>query len=125
MIQLKRDAIEAGGQSEDTVDDVLELEVGAQLFFVEVVLGLAKAFGIVGKVPGHEFKGLALFLAGFLTDGFHIAFCCGKVAVKQFVVQVVDVLDILGHTFLEDVVGKILVAQQLCDAQSEVDDLPY
>ncbi len=52
------DAEELGGGVEDTVfEDAIELEVGLDGLFIEVVLGFADLFGVEVPVPGLELEG--------------------------------------------------------------------
>ena len=57
-ILAEGDAIEACGQSEDTLLHFRELEVGAKHFAVDIELALLQFVGIVGEVPGHEALGV-------------------------------------------------------------------
>ena len=51
---LEGEAEQAAGDVEGGGDDVLELQIGLQLAFVEIELGLAPALGIVAPVPRGE-----------------------------------------------------------------------
>src|SRR5690349_18363350 len=60
---MEGDAVKPVGGEEDTViEDAVELKIGLELAFIEIVLRLAQLLGIEIPVPGLELKALAAAL---------------------------------------------------------------
>ena len=57
---LEGDAIEAGGETEHALDDILELEIGAQHLCVEVETLHLELVGIIAEVPRLKLEVVAL-----------------------------------------------------------------
>ena len=54
LVLLERDAVQAVGQSEDAVDDLVQLEVGPQHLRVDVELLHLQLVRVEASVPGHK-----------------------------------------------------------------------
>ena len=113
------------GQLEHAAEDLVEREPGAELFGVEVILGAALFFRPVGDLPRLKkirsavlsVGAVLLELDGFFFEGWTNAF-----------VQVVDEFQSgaagAGHALLEDLVGKMRLAEELGLFMAEGENLP-
>ncbi len=71
---LEGDSVKPGRGVKDAVDqDVIQLEVGLDLRFVESVTRLPDLFGIKGPVPGSELEAALFLIDQFLHVGRFLA----------------------------------------------------
>ena len=100
------------GEEDAVVQDAVELEVGAHLGLVDVVLRLAHLFGVEVPVRGGE-REAALRRVDLLLDPGRLAARLGGRRGDEVVHQLVRVLGRLRHLVVEDVVRVGLEAEQL------------
>ena len=55
------DAVEPADDGEHPFDHLVEWKVRPQLFFVEIVAGLAKLFGIIANIPRLQLRSVSAF----------------------------------------------------------------
>ena len=121
LVLLERDAIQAVCQSEDAVDDLVQLEVGTQHLGIYIIFLQFQLVRIEGGVPGLHL--LALALPSLLGKAFQFALlfqCSGTVGIYQVVEQTVDTLHIARHAVFQHIVGIGLESQQLCYLAAQV-----
>lgn len=101
------------GNFEHAVQDLVDGEVGAELFFVEVEEFFAAFFGPVGEFPGLEVgDGLIGFLSFVIFEVFNF-FLEGF---KDALVEVFDEFEGIGagfgHASFEGEVSEVIVAEE-------------
>ena len=77
LTQVEGDAIETGGQSEDTLLDAAQFEVGPQHLGIDVIAFHLEQVTVVGEVPGHEAEVLPLAAPGQCLHLSHLLACHG------------------------------------------------
>ena len=109
---LERDPVELLHREEQAVaEHALELEVRAHLRFVEVVLGLADLFGVVGPVPAGDGE-VAAFGLDLRLDVGRFALHVGHHRRHQVVEHLVDRVRRLGHLVVEREGGGVRESEQ-------------
>ena len=106
------------GKAKYTVDDILQLEVGLQHLVVHVEQRRFVLFRIVGEIP--TLDGLVKAQSG--GEGlkfFHLLLRHRKRVLQQLVLEVIDVLLVFGHPFLQHVGSIGTVSEQLGDGVSQ------
>ena len=120
LVLLEGDAIEAVGQSEDTVDDPRQLEIRSQHLGIDVVFLQLELVRIKPLVPLAHLEVLAFHFLGHVFQLFVFFDCRGLVGIDEVVEQVIYVLHLRGHAVLQHIVGKRAVAKQLCHLAAQV-----
>ena len=113
------------GEGEHASENLIEREVGTELFLIEVELGLPLLFGPIRDLPGlEEVRGFVLSIgAEFLQlDGFT------REGIFDAGMEVLDETERaaagLGHAVREDVIGEIRAAHDLRLFMAEAEDFP-
>ena len=109
------------GNIEDTFEDVVDLEIFGNLFFVDGIFGCLGAAGIEHVVPALRLAGQSVF--------FHLDADVGKFLVGLFdcrspdgVEQVIDIFLVFGHTVFQYLFGAVLVAEQFGAFEAQLDE---
>ena len=122
LILLERYAIELVGQSEDALNDVVELEIRAEHLCVEVVFLHLQLMRIIGEIPWLQFKVVAFELLCLVLNSLYFFNGRGLVSINEIVEQLIHILDIAGHAMLEHIVGKRVITEELSYLPSQVHD---
>lgn len=109
---------------EHALDDLVDGEVGAEFFFIEVEEVFTLFFSPVGDFPGLEVvEGLTCFLGFVFFEFFDFV-------LERFLDALVEVFDELegvgagfGHAPFEGEVGEIFVSKEGCFFLAELEDL--
>ena len=110
---LEAQAVElVGGEEHAVGEHIVQLEVRAQLRFIELVLGLAHLLGVVGPVPGGELEAALLGVDQLLHVGCLLP-GVGHGRRGEVIQQLVHRRGGLGGLVLQHVAGVVGVAQQL------------
>ena len=119
LVLLERYAIQTVRQSEDAVDDVPQLKVGPEHFSVQIVFLHLQLVRIEPRIPRfhlvHIFVCQFAQLVAFLNSR-------GLVGINQVVQQAIDAAGIRCHAALQHIVGIGLVAQQLGNFATQIDE---
>ena len=110
------------GQAKDTVDDLVELEVRAQHLRVDIIVLHLQLMGIIGEVPRLKLEVIAFELACFFTNSLHLLFSGRLVGINEVVEKLIDILHAARHAVFHHIVGKGVVAQELCLLTPVVDE---
>ena len=117
--RLELQAIELRSHTERTAAHVAQLEVRLDLFLVEGILGFAEFLGVEPPVPGLEFLAREIGVEEFLELG-SFAFGCYERRCPHGLQERIDSLAVLSHAVLEDIVGRIVVAEELGALDTEL-----
>ena len=120
LVFLECYAVEPCCQTEDTLYDVVDLEIRAQHLRVEVVLLQLQLMRIERAIPRHHLEVAAFHFLCQCLHGLLLLQCRWLVSVDKVVEELVDIADVRGHTVLHDEVGVGFVSQQLCHLPSQV-----
>ena len=121
LVLLEGDAIETVGQAEHAVDDLRQFEIRPQHLRIDIVFLELQLMGIEREVPRLEFLFPQIFMK-LLFDFSDFFFRGSLVGGDEVVEELVDVADIAGHTVLHHVVGIGLMAQELCQFATQIDE---
>ncbi len=116
------EAEQAAGRVEGGLDHAVELQVGLDLSFVEVVLGLAHLLGVVAPVPGLDVDVLA-FGTGELAEKIALAVGALGGGGPDLVEQRADGVRRLGHGVVEAEGREGSEAEQAGALGAELDGL--
>ena len=120
-VLLEGDAVETGGESEDALYDLRELQIRAQHLRVDVVFLQLQFVRVVGGVPRHHVEVVALHLPCLGAQFVALLYCRRLVGIYKLIEQVIDILGVARHALLQHIVGIGLEAQELCHLAAQVD----
>ena len=122
LVLLEGDAIEAVGKTEHTADDLVELEVRAQHLGIEIIAFHLQLVGIECEVPGLHLLFVTEILGKECFHLFHFFNSRRLVGVNQFVQQLIDIGCTSRHAMYHHVIGKRLIAKELCQLATQIDE---
>ena len=125
LVASEGDAIQLGGQSEHTLADMIQLEVGAGHLVIELESTVLQLLGIIVPVPRHQIDRCALLLLGKGRDRLILLQGHRPVGFAQLIQQLIDTGRRLGHGVCQLVIGKGRITHQAGDLQPDVDNLPH
>src|SRR5215510_14837380 len=108
---LERESEQLVGRIERGLDDVVKLEVGLDLAFVDVALALAQLLGVVAPVPRREFE-IAALLRNEPLHGVAIDERARARGLPYPLEQIAHRLRRLRHRVVELVVREALIAEE-------------
>ena len=119
LVLLESDAVQLISQSEDTFDNVFQLEIRTQHLLIQVVFLHLQLVAVEGGVPRHHF--FHILVSQFLQF-LALLQCGGLVGFYQVVQQLIDIACVRRHTTFQHIVCIRLVAHQLGYLPAQVYD---
>ena len=121
---LDRDAKKTAGELEHAVQDLGQLEIGAERLFVVVIEAGSLFFSPIGDIPVHQLVCTA-FLAGKATQFGEFLFRAGAAGRQQFGQQAVGGRDRARHLVFQADLGMGRIPQQVGGTALQSQDLHH
>ena len=121
LVLLEGDAIKTVGQSEHSVDNLREFEIGPEHLSIEIIFLKLQLMRIKPEVPWLHLKVLTLRLPGKFLYCFHLLDGCRFIGSNKVIEQFIYTPHVTCHTMLKHIVCVSLMPQQLCQFTTQVD----
>ena len=123
LVLLELKTIEFLSQTEDTFLHVLQLEKRTQIIIGDGILLHLEFLGVIAEIPRLEMCRIESMRMSVVLQFLHFLACSRHICVTELIQQFIDVLRRLCHGLIERFLCICLLAEEVCESKTGVDDL--